>query len=91
MDNLKYSVWGIWIGGLAAILFGTGWVATAGHVAVWLTLGAHIIEFVVHRSLFERAGGSMTHHFVQTAIYGLFYWTPIKERLATEESAGSPS
>lgn len=91
MESLKYGVWVIWIGGAAAIFFGTGWVATVGHAAVWLTLAAHGVEFVVNRPLFERAGGSMSHHFVQTLIYGLFHWTPIKERLAREEPAISRS
>ena len=89
METLKYSVWSVWIGGLTAILFGSGWVATAGHVIVWLTLFAHVVEFLVNRSLFERAGGSMTHHFVQTLIYGLFHWTPIKQRLADEDATAS--
>ena len=82
MENLKYSVWAIWIGGLAAMIFGSGWVNTAGHLVFWLTLVAHIGEFVVKRSLFERAGGSMGHHFVQTLIYGLFHWKPIEDGLA---------
>ncbi len=82
MENLKYSVWVVWVGGPAAMLFGTGWIATAGHLVFWLTLLAHIGEFFAQRSLFERAGGSMTHHFVQTLIYGLFHWMPIKQRLA---------
>jgi uncharacterized protein YhhL (DUF1145 family) len=82
VEKLKYSVWGVWSVSLAAMLFGGGWVATAGHVVFWLTLIAHLAEFVVHRSLFERAGGSMAHHFVQTLIYGLFHWTPIKQRLS---------
>jgi hypothetical protein len=42
----------------------------------------------VHRSLFERAAGSMGQRFVQTVIYGLFHWTPIKERLEQEASDG---
>ena len=54
---MKQSVWVIWIGSLLAILVGSGWVATAGHVAFWLTLVAHVVEFVAKRSLFERAGG----------------------------------
>ena len=89
MQHLKYSVWGIWIGALAAMFFGSGWVVTAGHLTFWLTLGAHIVEFAVNRSLFERAEGSMGHHFVQTLIYGLFHWIPIKQRLANEEPASS--
>jgi hypothetical protein len=80
----KQSVWVIWIGSLAAIFLGSGWVATAGMIAFWLTFGAHVVEFVIYRSLFERADGSMGHHFVQTMIYGLFHWTPIKQQLEAE-------
>ena len=82
---MKYSVWVIWIGGGAAILFGSGWVSTAGNIAFWLTLAAHLAEFFVKRPLFERVGGSMGHHFVQTLIYGLFHWKPL------EASASAPS
>lgn len=87
MEQLKYGVWLVWIGGPAAMLFGSGWVATAGHVVFWFTLAAHFAEFVANRSLFERAGGSMAHHFTQTLIYGLFHWSPIKQRL---EEASPP-
>ena len=81
METAKYSVWVIWIGGAAAMLFGTGAVATAGHLAVWLTLAAHLVEFFAMRSVMERAGGSMGNHFVQTMIYGLFHWMPLKKQL----------
>jgi hypothetical protein len=85
---LKQSVWGIWVGSVAAMILGSGWVATLGQWVFGLTLVAHVVEFFVHRSLFERAEGSMGHHFVQTLIYGLFHWTPIKERLEQEASDG---
>ena len=80
----KHSIWFVWIGSVAAMVFGTGWLATMGQWVFGLTLLAHIVEFIVLRSLFERAGGSMGHHFVQTLIYGLFHWTPIKQRLDSE-------
>lgn len=82
----KQSVWVVWIGSLAASVLGSGWVATIGQWVFGLMFVAHLVEFFVYRSLFERAGGSMSHHFVQTMIYGLFHWTPIKERLASEEA-----
>lgn len=85
---LKQSVWGLWIGSLAAMVLGSGWVATLGQWLFGLTFVAHAVEFVMHRSLFERAGGSMGHHFVQTMIYGLFHWTPIKQRLEQEGAEG---
>jgi hypothetical protein len=83
----KQGVWIIWIGSVAAMLFGSGWIATIGQWVFGLTLVAHFVEFIVYRSLFQRAGGPMLQHFVQTMIYGLFYWTPIKKRL--EEEAAS--
>lgn len=81
---MKNSVWIIWIGSLLSMLLGSGWVMTTGQIVFGLTFGAHLVEFFVNRSLFEKAGGSMGNHFVQTMIYGLFYWQPIKERLASE-------
>ncbi len=77
----KQSVWVLWFGSLAMMLLGSGWVATVGQWAFGLTFVAHVVEFFMNRSLFERAEGSMGHHFVQTMIYGLFHWSPIKERL----------
>ena len=82
----KQSVWLLWIGSLAMMGFGSGWVATVGQWTFGVTLVAHFVEFLVNRSLFERAGGSMAHHFVQTMIYGLFHWTPIKQRLEQESA-----
>jgi uncharacterized protein YhhL (DUF1145 family) len=85
VERAKYGVWIVWIGGLAAMLLGSGRVAALGHLAFWLTLLAHAVEFLANRPLFERAGGSMSHHLVQTLVYGLFHWMPIKRRLAAEE------
>ena len=84
---LKQSVWVIWIASLAAIFFGSEGVATVGLLAFGLLVLTHIFEFIMNRSLFQRAGGSMLHHFVQTMIYGLFHWTPIKQRLESEEES----
>lgn len=85
----KQSVWPIWIASLAAMLLGSGWIATIGQWVFGLMFLAHVIEFILHRPLFERAGGSMQHHFVQTMIYGLFHWKPIKERLESEGGVSS--
>jgi hypothetical protein len=91
VERLKYGVWVVWIGSLAAISFSGGALALLGHLVFWLTLTAHLIEFAVHRRLFERAEGSMFHHFVQTLIYGLFHWSPIKRRLEEEAAATGSS
>ena len=82
---MKQGVWVIWIGSLAAIFLGSGWVSTAGHVAFWATLAAHVAEFFVKRSVMEAAGGSMGHHFVQTLIYGLFHWKPLEDAQAADQ------
>ena len=75
----KQSVWVLWIGSLAAYLLGSGWISTIGGGLFALLLIAHLVEFFMNYSLFQKAGGSMVNHFVQTMIYGLFHWTPIKE------------
>ena len=85
MDK-KQGVWVLWVGCLAMMLLGGGWVATVGHLVFWLTLVVHIVECFINLELFRRAGGSMANHIVKTLIYGLFYWTPIKERLEAEQS-----
>lgn len=85
MDK-KLGVWALWIGCLAMMLLGSGWVAILGHAVFWFTLVAHVVEVFMNLELFRRAGGSMAHHVVQTLIYGLFHWTPIKERLEAEGS-----
>jgi len=81
MESLKYSVFVIWIGSAAAAIFGGPTAAGIGQLVFLGTLVAHLAEFVWKRSLFERVGGSASHHFVQTMIYGLFYWKPIEDGL----------
>lgn len=83
MENLKYGVWLLWIGCLAAMVLGGASVARIGQGIFWVTLVAHLAEFAWKRPLFRRVGGDMSHHFVQTMIYGLFYWKPIEDRTAS--------
>lgn len=47
----------------------------------------HVVEFALFRQLFEKAGGSMGSHFVQTFIYGVAYINPLKESLGAESPA----
>ena len=77
----KQSVWVLWFGAALAMFLGGGWIATAGKILFWLLIVAHLVEFIMKRDVFERAGGSMGHHFVQTMIYGLFHWKPVEEEL----------
>jgi len=83
----KQGIWVVWIGSVIAMAFGSGWVATIGQWTFGLMLLAHIVECVLMRSVFERAGGSMQHHVVQTLIYGFLHWKPIKDRLESEAAS----
>lgn len=85
---MKQTVWLVYLGGVLGMLMDWGWVSTLLQAVFWLTIVAHFVEFLMNRSLFEKAGGSMGHHFVQTMIYGLFHWQPIKREL---EGASAPN
>ena len=86
----KQGIWIFWAVAAAAWFLGSGMIASVGKWAFVLTLVAHVVEFVWKRPVFERAGGSMGHHFVQTLIYGLFHWKPLEEGL-DREAASPPS
>lgn len=81
----KQSVWIAWIVSLAAAVVGSGWIALIGKIVFGFLVVAHLAEFLINYKLFKKEGGSMVNHFVQTMIYGLFHWTPIKERLEPGE------
>lgn len=81
MEQLKYGVFVLWFGSLAAMWFGDASVARMGQLTFWGTLAAHLAEFAWKRPLFVRAGGDMASHFLQTMLYGLFYWKPVEDRL----------
>ena len=83
----KQSVWVLWIGCLVAMFLASGWLATAGRWLFWILVLAHVVEFFMKRDLFQRVGGSIVHHFVQTMIYGLFHWRPLEEQLADNSGA----
>lgn len=82
---MKQGIWVIWLGALAAIFLGSGWVSIVGHLAFWPMLAAHVVEFVVKRPVMEAAGGSMGRHFVQTLIYGLLHWKPLEDAAKANE------
>ena len=85
MDNRKALVGGVWIVALLGMLFGSGWIAGVAHAIFWLMGLAHVVEFVAMRKVFEKADGSTGHHFVQTMLFGMFHWQPLKE---TQEAGG---
>ncbi|GEM_PF-2977641 len=83
----KQSVWILWVGSLVAMLLVGGVIGTIGRIVFWLLVVAHLVEFFMKREVFEKVGGSMGHHFVQTMIYGLFHWKPLEEGLAGGDDA----
>lgn len=82
----KQSVWILWVGSLVAMLLAGGVIGTIGSILFWLLVIAHLAEFFMKRDVFEKVGGSMGHHFVQTMIYGLFHWKPLEEGLAGDDT-----
>ena len=84
---MKHSVWILWIGAPLAMLVGSPAVSKGAAILLVLSLVIHVIEYLVKRPVFERAGGSMAGHFVQTLIFGLLYWKPLEQQL--EARAGS--
>lgn len=51
-------------------------------IALWffgLLPIVHLLEFLIIRKMLLHVGPSMTHHFVQTMIFGYVHWLPIKQ------------
>ena len=87
---MKQSVLVLWLVVIAGSIFGSGWIATISSVVFWLLVAVHLAEFFAKRSVLEKAGGSMGHHFVQVLIYGLFHWQPLEEaqQAAADDASG---
>lgn len=79
---MKQSALVIWLVLLVGMIFGGGWVVTVATWGFWGMALVHVAEFFVKKSVMEKAGGSMGHHFLQTLIYGLFHWKPLEDQQA---------
>lgn len=79
LQRQKAVVGGVWVLALLGMLFGGGWVAGVAHAVFWLMALAHVVEYIAMRKVFEKAGGSTAHHLVQTMLFGMFHWRPLKE------------
>lgn len=86
MGNSRYSVWVLYLAIALGMLLGSGWVYLVAAWALPIVLLTHLVEYFMKRDVFEKAGGSMGYHFVQTMIYGLFHWKPLEEEQAKEEA-----
>ncbi|MDP6978688.1 MAG: hypothetical protein QF570_08815 [Myxococcota bacterium] len=84
---MKQSVLVMWLVLLLIITFGGGTIQTGARWLFWLLAIVHVAEFFWKKSVLEKAGGSMGHHFVQVLIYGLFHWKPLEEQQQQQESS----
>ncbi len=83
---MKQSVLAMWLVLLLGMLLGGATVAMVSRGLFWLLAIVHVVEFFAKKSVLEKAGGSMGHHFVQVLIYGLFHWKPLEEQQQQESS-----
>ena len=90
MSGQKIAVLVAWVLlGACVLIEGDSWLLTIGRIGFWAMLIAHLVEFFAKRSVMEKAGGSMGHHFVQTLVFGLFHWSPLREAQQAAEAGGS--
>jgi uncharacterized protein YhhL (DUF1145 family) len=90
VSGQKIGLLVIWVlSGYCVLAGGESLLYALGRLVFWLMLVVHAIEFVVMRRVFERSGGSMFHHFVQSLIYGLFHWSPLREKLREADGTAS--
>jgi len=79
MDTNKIVVLVVWVACVVAMNASLGLISTIGAGIFWLMFIAHIAEFVIKKSVMEKAGGSLGQHFVQTLVFGMFHWKPLEE------------
>lgn len=82
---MKQSVLVLWVVLALCMILASGWIAATARIVFWGMAAIHVVEFVVKRSVLERAGGSMAGHFLQTLIYGLFHWQPLEQEQAKSD------
>ena len=56
----------------------------------WLTLGAHVLEFAIFFKTFDKAPGSLGHHFAHTLALGMFHLQEVRRQDGTSENVGTP-
>ena len=62
-----------------------GWI---GRIAFFVTAAAHVLEFLLTRPTLRQAEGSMSHHFLQILIFGMFHTQDVEEELAEKRGRG---
>ena len=81
MHPVKLGLLAIWIVCIAAFFVGAeSAAARLGRLVFWIMLAAHVVEFLVFRRTFERAGGGLAHHFLRTLVFGFFHIRDVREQ-----------
>ncbi|MFT6396136.1 MAG: hypothetical protein ACJAYU_000879 [Bradymonadia bacterium] len=78
MIAAKIAIVPLWIWAISSIVAPEA--TPFANVGFWLgavTLGAHVVECVVMKKTFERAGGSLGSHIAQTLVFGFGHWLPL--------------
>lgn len=87
MHPLKIVLLVVWVACSAAFFVDSpATLARAGRATFVLMALAHAVEFAVFRERFQRAGGSLGRHFLQTLIFGFLH---IREVRAPQSAEGS--
>lgn len=74
----KTAIIPLWVWAIASLAVPES--TPLAHVGVWIggvTLAAHVVECVVMKKTFEKAGGSMGSHIAQTMVFGFGHWLPL--------------
>ena len=86
MSGPKIFLIAVWLFCASCFVVGTdSTLAYWGRITFFLMGIAHIGEFLVFRSVFEKAGGSMRSHAWQTLVFGFLHIQEAKE--AVDETA----
>ena len=86
MSGPKIFLIAVWLFCASCFVVGTdSTLAWWGRITFYLMVAAHLGEFLVFRSVFEKAGGSMGSHAWQTLAFGFLHIQDVKK--AADETA----
>lgn len=57
-----------------------------GRIAFFVTAAAHLVEYFIYRPKLRQATGTLSHHFGQVMIFGMFHYEEVEKELAARLS-----